>query len=63
MAKRGRPIGTGKPAGEKFILKTIKVPPELWEQFASLVAKSERAETIRGLMRQEIKRRQKVGTK
>jgi|GEM_PF-6917997 len=54
MARPGRP---SKPAGEKFILKTFKVPPDLWEQFAAVVPEQERAERIRTYMRKEIGKR------
>ena len=57
MATRGRPKGTGKPEGEKYILRAFKFPPELWEAFAQAVPVSERSETIRGYMEKEIRKR------
>jgi hypothetical protein len=57
MAKRGRPVGTGKPAGEKYVLKAFKFPPDLWEAFAQAVPASERSKTIRGYMEREIAKR------
>jgi type II secretory pathway component PulL len=57
MAKRGRPIGTGKPAGEKYVLKAFKFPPELWEAFARIVPENERSKTIRGYMEKEIRKK------
>jgi hypothetical protein len=59
--KRGRPIGSGKPPGEKFILRTFRFPPDLWESFSSLVPEKERSATIRRYLEMEIKRRAKVG--
>jgi hypothetical protein len=59
MKKRGRPIGSGKPPGDKFVLKAFKFPPALWEEFASLVPKNERAATIRKYVEREIQRRRK----
>jgi hypothetical protein len=56
-ARRGRPPGTGKPPGEKFILKTFKFPPDLWEAFAAIVPEKERAERIRVYMRRELAKR------
>jgi hypothetical protein len=56
MVQRGRPKGTGKPLGEKYILKAFKFPPELWEAFARLVPLSKRSATIRGYMEKEISR-------
>jgi hypothetical protein len=57
MATRGRPKGTGKPAGEKYILKSFKFPRELWEAFTQAVPSGERAETIRGYMEKEIRKK------
>lgn len=57
MARRGRPPGTGKPPGEKFILRTFKLPPDLWERFVSVVPDRERSATIREYMEREIKKR------
>ena len=56
MKKRGpgRPKGTGKPEGEKYILRTFKFPPDLWEAFAAVVPDKERSERIREYMRREI---------
>jgi hypothetical protein len=54
MANRGRPKGTGKPPGEKYVQKAFKFPPELWEAFVQAVPKNERSETIRGYMEKEI---------
>ena len=59
MAKRGRPVGTGKPVGEKFILKAFKFPPELWEAFSSAVPRSEWSATIRRYVELEVRRRRK----
>jgi len=59
MAKRGRPVGTGKPPGEKYILKAFKFPPELWEGFSSVVPRTEWSATIRKYMEREIQRRRK----
>lgn len=59
--KRGRPIGSGKPPGEKFILKSFRFPPDLWNNFSSLVPEKERSATIRGYIEKEIRRRAKVG--
>jgi hypothetical protein len=53
-AKRGRPVGTGKPAGEKYVLKAFKFPPDLWEAFAAIVPASERSQRIRDYMGREI---------
>jgi hypothetical protein len=55
--KRGRPVGSGKPEGEKFILRTFRFPPELWEQFADVVPDSERSATIREYLKREIRKR------
>ena len=54
MAPRGRPK---KPAGEKYILKAFKFPPELWEAFSKAVPASERSEAIRAYMAAEIAKR------
>ena len=59
MATRGRPVGSGKPPGEKFILKTFRFPPKLWKEFANAVPRSEWSATIRGFMENEIQRRKK----
>ncbi len=59
MPKRGRPVGTGKPPGEKFVFKGFKFPPDLWEEFASVVPDRERSERIRSYMRREIERRKR----
>jgi len=59
MAKRGRPPGTGKPAGEKYILKAFKFPPELWEQFAAVVPDKERSQRIREYVAKEIAKHKK----
>ncbi len=61
MAQRGRPKGTGKPPGEKYILKTFKVPPDLWEAFTKAVPHSERSVTIRRYMEIEIRKRNRRG--
>jgi hypothetical protein len=60
MAKRGRPVGSGKPPGEKFILRTFKFPPDLWEAFAAAVPEHERSERIRSYMRREVASRKRV---
>jgi hypothetical protein len=57
MAQRGRPVGTGKLPEEKYILKTFRFPPALWNQFSSVVPKSEWSATIRKFMEAEIKKR------
>jgi len=54
--KMGRPP---KPAGEKFILKAFKFPPDLWAEFVALVPDKERSEVMRSYMRKEIARRKK----
>jgi hypothetical protein len=59
--KRGRPPGTGKPSGEKFVLKAFKFPPDLWEQFAAVVPDKERSATIRSCVKKEIQRRMRQG--
>jgi hypothetical protein len=59
MTKRGRPPGTGKPPGEKFILKTFRFPPDLWEEFAAVVPEKERSERLRLYMRKEIAKRKR----
>ena len=59
MAKRGRPVGTGKPPGEKYILKAFKFPPDLWQAFCGLVPKSEWSLTIRRYVEKEIQKRTK----
>lgn len=63
MAKtrRGRPPGTGKPPEEKFVLKAFKFPPDLWEEFASVVPVQERSKRIRAYMCREIARRKRKG--
>jgi hypothetical protein len=57
MLKRGRPVGSGKPPGEKYVLKAFKVPPRLWEAFSAVVPTSERSATIRTYMEREVRRR------
>jgi hypothetical protein len=59
MASRGRPKGTGKPPGEKYVLKAFKFPPELWEAFTRVVPRNERSATIRGYVEREIQRRKR----
>ena len=59
MAKRGRPIGTGKPPGEKFILKAFKFPPDLWQDFSNMVPKTEWSATIRRYMEREVQKRKR----
>jgi hypothetical protein len=56
MAKRGRPPGTGKPPGEKFVLRTFRFPPSLWEEFAAVVPAQERSKRIRDYMAREIRK-------
>ena len=62
MAKRGRPVGSGKPPGEKFILKAFKFPPDLWQEFSSAVPRTEWSATIRKYMEREIQRRKRQST-
>jgi hypothetical protein len=57
MKRRGRPVGSGKPPGEKYILRAFKFPPVLWATFSGLIPKQERSETIRRYMEQEIEKR------
>ena len=57
MKKRGRPIGSGKPPEEKYVLKAFRFPPDLWEAFTRVVPKNKRSEIIRGYMEKEIARR------
>ncbi len=58
-AKRGRPVGSGKAPGEKFVLKAFKFPPDLWEKFVAVVPSSERSATIRECVEKLIARKQK----
>jgi len=58
--KRRRPKGTGKPEGEKYILKTFRFPPDLWEAFSNAVPRNQWSVTIRGYMEKEITRRAKA---
>jgi len=61
MAKRrGRPPGSGKKPGEKFILKTFKFPPALWNEFTSIVPVKQRSEAIREYMQKAIDTRKKL---
>jgi hypothetical protein len=55
-AKMGRPP---KATGEEFVLKSFKVPPDLWAEFVALVPDKERSEMMRSYMRKEIARRKK----
>jgi hypothetical protein len=57
MAKRGRPIGSGKPAAEKFVLKAFKFPPALWQGFIAVVPERERSATIRRYVEREVRKR------
>jgi len=59
-ARRGRPVGSGKPPGEKYILKAFKFPPDLWQAFTDAVPSSERSATIRRYVEQEVKKRQRA---
>ena len=61
-AKRGRPVGSGKPQGEKFILKGFKFPPDLWDAFSALVPAQERSALIRQYVEKEIKKWVKIAT-
>lgn len=54
---RDFPARTGKPPGEKFIMKAFKFPPALWEAFASIVPTKERSATLRAYMQREIEKR------
>jgi hypothetical protein len=56
MAKMGRPVGSGKPPGEKFVMKTFRFPPALWKEFADAVPMSLRSATIRGYMEEAIQK-------
>jgi hypothetical protein len=58
MAKSGRPA---KPPEEKFILKTFKFPPDLWEAFCAVVPEKERSATIREYVQREIRKRKGRG--
>ena len=60
MAKRGRPKGTGKPEGEKFVTRAFRFPPELWGAFARAVPDRQRSKTIRGYMEKEIQKRRRL---
>jgi hypothetical protein len=57
MAKRGRPVGTGKPPGEKFVFRGFRFPPDLWEEFCAVVPDKERSAKIRSYMEKEIRKR------
>jgi hypothetical protein len=59
MAKRGRPVGTGKPPGKKYVLKAFKFPPDLWEAFCAVVPEKERSSTLRDYMQREVRKRTK----
>lgn len=59
MAKRGRPVGTGKPPGEKYVFKGFRFPPDLWEEFCAVVPASQRSETLRSYMEKEVAQRSK----
>lgn len=59
MANRGRPIGSGKPPGEKYVLKSFKFPPDLWQAFSNAVPKNEWSLTIRQYVEKEIQKRKK----
>jgi len=57
MRKRGRPVGTGKPPGEKYVFRGFTLPPELWVAFCALVPAKERSATIRGYVEKEVRKR------
>jgi hypothetical protein len=57
MRKRmGRPP---KPEEEKFVARSIRFPPALWEAFSELVPEGQRSGTIQRLVEREVKRLQR----
>ena len=57
MAKLGRPKGTGKPEGEKFIMKAFRFPPELWAAFSRVVPGARAVQDDPGYMEREVRKR------
>jgi hypothetical protein len=41
-----RPKGTGKPAGEKYVVKSFSLPPEVWAEVEAWVPVRERSRLV-----------------
>jgi hypothetical protein len=57
-----RPVGTGKPEGEKYIKRSFTCPPDLWAQVQAHIPERERSALIQGWLRREVARRKREGT-
>lgn len=57
MTKLGRPKKTDD---EKFIARSVRFHPRLWEEFSELVPAGERSALIQRLLERELKRRRRA---
>lgn len=52
-----RPVGTGKPEGEKYIQRSFTCPPDLWAEVEEFIPARERSPVLQDALRREVKRR------
>jgi hypothetical protein len=60
MPKIGRPK---KSSDEKFIARSVRFHPRLWEEFSALVPAGERSAAIHRLLERELKKRRRQALK
>lgn len=60
MSKAGRPK---TPKEEKFIARSVRFHPRLWEEFSAMVPAGERSAMIRRLLERELKKRRRQAAK
>jgi hypothetical protein len=49
-----RPKGTGKPPGEKYVVKLVRWPPELWARIEAATEEGDRAAFIRAAVERAL---------
>lgn len=54
-----RPRGTGKPAGEKYVVKAFSCPPDLWADVEAYIPVKERSALLQACLRREVAKRKR----
>jgi hypothetical protein len=56
----GRPPGTGKPEGKKYLVKTFSIPPDLWRDVEAFIPQGDRSPLIQECLKRAVRRRKQA---